>query len=110
MICVVVLQNCMDVLEGESGSYSETCVMGDDNGTEEVCSQVEPFLGIKEGIPEPITSPPMGTEQEVRLWGVCEVVAAYALRHLWPKKGNCEVILNYLLFVLYCLCHILFRI
>jgi hypothetical protein len=100
----------MDVLEVERGSYSETCVMGYDNGTEEVCSQVEPSIGIKEGIAEPITSPPKETEQVVSLWGECEVVAAYALRHLWPKKGNCEVILNYLLFVLYCLCHILFGI
>jgi hypothetical protein len=76
----------MDVLEGESGSYSEKCVMGDDNGTEEVSSQVEPSIDIMEGIPEPITSPPIETEQEVSLWGQCEVVAAYALRHLWPKK------------------------
>jgi len=97
MICVVVLQNGTDVLEGESGSYSETCVTGDDDGTEEVGNQVEQATGIKEEIPEPITSPPIETEQEVRLWGECEVVAAYDLRHLWTKKGNCETIVNYLL-------------
>ena len=34
MIFVVVLQNCIDDLEGESFSYIETCVTGDDDGTE----------------------------------------------------------------------------
>ena len=67
MICVVVLQNGTDVLEGESGSYSETCVTGDDDGTEEVSIQAQEAIGIKEGIPEPITSPPIEAEQEVRI-------------------------------------------
>ena len=75
MICVVVLQNGTDVLEGVSGSYSQTCVPGDDDGTEEVSIQAEQAIGIKEGIPEPITSPPIETEQEVRLWGECQLVA-----------------------------------
>ena len=84
MIFVVVLQNCIDDLEGESFSYIETCVTGDDDGTEVGSIQVQQAIGIKEGIPEPITSPPIETEQEVRFWSECEVVAAYALRHLCP--------------------------
>ena len=64
MICVVVLQNGMGVVEGATGSYSETCVTGDEDGTEEVSIQVEQAKGIKEGIPEAITFPPIETEQE----------------------------------------------
>ena len=75
MICVVVLQNGTDILEGVIGSYSQICVPGDDDGTEEVSIQVEQATGIKEEIPEPITSPPIETEQEVRLWGECQLVA-----------------------------------
>ena len=67
MIFVVVLQNGIDDLEGESYSYSDTCVTCDDDGTEEVSIQVEEAIGVKGGIPEPITSPPIETEQEVRL-------------------------------------------
>jgi hypothetical protein len=69
MICVVVLQNGTDVLEGENCSYSETCVTGDDDGTEEVIIQAEQAMGIKEGIPGRITSPPIEAEQEVRILG-----------------------------------------
>jgi hypothetical protein len=69
MICVVVLQNGTDIVEGESVSYSETCVTGDDDGTEEVSIQAEQAIGIKEGTPDRITSPPIEAEQEVRILG-----------------------------------------
>ena len=91
MIFVVVLQNCMDVANAETGSYSETgvtCV--NDDGSEgvsiksedavdikvELCMKVEEAIDIKDDIP------PMETEQEVRLWCVCvcEVEVAHALR------------------------------
>jgi hypothetical protein len=36
MMCVVVLQNCVGFVEGETGSCSETCVMCDGDGTGEV--------------------------------------------------------------------------
>ena len=94
MICVVVLQNCMGFVEGETGSCSVTDVESDVDGSEEFSTKVEEALDIKEEvsievddgihvkdeIPEAITFPTIKTEQEVRLWGVCEVVAAYAFR------------------------------
>jgi len=94
MICVVVLQNGVGCVEGETGSCSETCVMCDVDGAEEVSIKVEDTIDIKEEvsikveevidikdeIPEAISFPPIKTEHEVRLWGVCEVVAAHAFR------------------------------
>jgi hypothetical protein len=100
MICVVVLQNCMCFVEGETGYCSETCVMCGVDGTEEVSAEVEDPLDIKEEVsikveeaidmndemPEAISSPPIKTEHEVRLWGVCEVVAARAFRPFIARK------------------------
>ena len=92
MICVVVLQNWMGYADGETGSYSETCVTFDVDGTEENSIKVEEAIDIKEEIsieeaidikdeiPVAITVPSMKSEHEVRLWGVCEVVAANAFR------------------------------
>ena len=88
MCVVVVLQNCMGFVEGETGSCNETGVECDVNGTEEVGTKLEEALDIKDEIPEVITFPPIKTEQEVRLWGVCEVVAAYAFRPFIAPKRN----------------------
>jgi len=102
MICVVVLQNGMDVVEGETGSYNGTCVPCDVVGTKEVSIKVEDTIDIKEEvsikveeafdikdeIPEAISFPSIKTEHEVRLWCVCEVVAAHSFRDLLPRKGN----------------------
>jgi hypothetical protein len=75
MICVVVLQDCMDFVEGENGSCSETCVM-----FEEVNIKVEEDIGIEDEIPEPTVFIPIKIEHEVRLCGVVEAVAAHAFR------------------------------
>jgi hypothetical protein len=88
MICVVVLQNCVGFVEGETGSCSETCVTCDFDGTEEDDIKVEEAIDIKEEIPEAISFPSIKTEHEVRLWGVCEVVAANALRPFIASKRN----------------------
>ena len=89
MICVVVLQNSMGFVEGETGSNSETCVTCDVDGTEEVSInfegaidikeeevsfKVEEAIDIKDEIPEAISFSPIKTEHEVRLWGVCVCV------------------------------------
>ena len=66
MICVVVLQNGVDVVEGETGSYSETGVACGVDGTEEVSIKVEDATDTKDEIPEAITFPSDGTE-EVRI-------------------------------------------
>jgi len=112
VICVVVLQNCMGFVEGETGSCSETCLMCDVDGNEEVSIKVEEAIDIKEEvsikveeavdikdeIPEALTFPPIKTEQEVRLWGVCvRWWHLMLLGHLLPQKGNCEITLKYLL-------------
>jgi len=105
---VVVLQNCVGFVEGETGSCSETGVKCDFDATgdvsinvkeaiyikEEVSIKVEETVDIKDEIPEARTFPPIKTEQEVRLWGVCEMVAAHAFRPFIAPKRNCEITLN----------------
>jgi len=101
MICVVVLQNDMGYVEGETGYCSETCVTCDVDWTEEVSIKVEEAIDIKEEgsikveeaidikdeIPEFVSVPSVKTEHEVRLWCVCEVVAAHAFRpFIAPKR------------------------
>jgi len=100
MMCVVVLQNCKDVVEGETASYSETCVTCVDDGTEQISIKVEDAIDIKEDvsikveeaidvkdeIPQAIIFPPIKTEQQVRLWGVCDVVAGHAIRPFMASK------------------------
>jgi len=96
VICVVVIQNCMCFVESGTGSWNETGVECDVDGTEEVSTKVEEALDtsikeevsikvedsidVKDEIPEAISFPPIKTEQEVRLCGVCEVVAGHAFR------------------------------
>ena len=101
MICVV-LQNGMGFVEGETGCCSETCVTCDVDGTEEVSTEFEDTIDIKDEVsvkveeaidikdenPEAITFPPIKTEHEVRLWGVCEVVAANAFRAFIASRRN----------------------
>jgi len=113
----------MDIVEGETASYSGTCVTCVDDGTEEVSIKfentidikeevsikVEEAIDVKDEIPQPIF-PPMKTEQEVRLWSVCEVVAAHAFRPYMAPKRNSNITLNYFLFVLHCGCHVPFEI
>ena len=101
MICVVVLQNSMGFVEGETGSCSETCVPCDGDGTgevsiefeeaidikDEVSVKVEEAIDMKDGIPEAIIFPSIKSEHEVSLWGVCEVVAAHCFRpFIAPKR------------------------
>jgi len=77
---MAVLQNCMGFVEGATGPCSETGVKCDVDGFEEVSIEVEETIDIKDEIPEATTFPSIKTQLEVRLWGVCEVVAAHAVR------------------------------
>jgi hypothetical protein len=54
IICLVVLQICLDFVEGTTGSCSETCVTGDVDGTEEVSIKVEESIDIKDEMPEAV--------------------------------------------------------
>jgi hypothetical protein len=60
-----------------TGSCSETCVQCGVHGTEEIGIKQE-AVDIEDEIPEAITFPSIKTEHEVRLQGVCEVVAAHS--------------------------------
>ena len=77
MIGVVVFQDCMGCVEGETGSCSEICVKCDFDGTEEIGIKEE-TIDIKDDIPEAITSPSIKTEHEVRLQGMRELLAFHA--------------------------------
>ena len=97
--CVVVLQNCVGFVEGQTCSCNEADVERDVGETEEfsfkveedikedVSIKVEDAIDIKDERPEAITFATIKTEQEVRLWGVCEVVAGHAFRpYMAPKR------------------------
>ena len=100
MICVVVLQNCMYFVEGETGCCNETCVTCDVETEEvgikvedardikeEVSIKVEEAIDIKDEITEATMFSSIKTEHGVRLWGVFEVVAVNAFRpFIAPKR------------------------
>ena len=106
MICVVVLQNCLGFVECGTGSYSETCVTSDVDGTEEDSIKVEEDVGIQNELPEAIECPPIKTEIEVRLWGVCEVMAAHGFRPFIAVEEIVKLHLTISCFMLYCGCNI----
>ena len=124
MICVVLLQNCMCCVEGETGPCNETVVTCDVDGTEEnikveeavdikeeVSIKVEETVDIKDEIPEALIFPPIKTEQEVRLWVLCmSWWQLMLLGHLLPQKGNCEITFNCSLLCVILWCHIHFEI
>jgi len=66
LICVIVLQNCMDCVGGETCSCSATC---DADGTEEDSIKVEEAIDTRGEIPEALSFPPIKTEHEVKLLG-----------------------------------------
>jgi hypothetical protein len=70
MNCVVLLEDCMGLVEGDTGYCGDTCVTGDVDGTVEGSVQVEETVAVKGEIPEAIKFPPIKTEHEVRLQGV----------------------------------------
>ena len=108
--CMAVLQNCFEFVEVGTGSCSETCVMCDVDGTEEVSINVEEAIDIKNEMPDPIKSPPVKTENEVRLWVLCEVVSADVFRPLIASGKIVKLHLTIFCCVSYFVCHITFEI
>ena len=115
---MVVLQNCIGFVEGETGACNEAGVVFDVGGNdefiveeeeamhikEEVSFKVEDDIEVKEETPEAISFPTVKTEQEVRLWGVCEVAPSQAFRPFIAPKGNCEnTVIYFLLCVMFCM-------
>jgi len=84
--------DCIDVVEIETGSCSDTCAVRDVDGTEEVGITVEEAIDTTDEIPQPTSFPPVKNGDEVWLWGVCVcvcvvVVTADAFRtFIAPKK------------------------
>jgi len=68
MICVAMLQNCMDCVEGETGSCSATCVQCAAAETKGVGIKIEEAIDIEDKIPEAVSFPEIKTEPEVKLW------------------------------------------
>jgi hypothetical protein len=82
---VVMLQICVGLIKDEPDSGSEACVTTLDSGTEEgdikveesdtevevADIKVEELVDIKEENPEAIKFPPIKTELEVSVWGLC---------------------------------------
>ena len=89
---VVLLQNCMGLMRDEPDSGSEACVTPLEDGSEEFSMEVEEAdikdyeteikveesdikiedpIDIKEENPEAIIFPPIKTEPEVSVWGLC---------------------------------------
>jgi hypothetical protein len=99
MICVVMLQNCMCCVEGETGACSQTVVKCDVDGTEEVSIKVEESIDIKDEIPEAVSVPSIKTEHEVRLHDVCVKRWQLVLLGLLlpPSKGHCAITLHFFL-------------
>ena len=50
MICVVLLQNCVCCVEGETGSCIKTCVTCGFGTTEEISIKVEDAIDIKDEV------------------------------------------------------------
>ena len=65
MISVLVLQNSMDLLKGELGSTSETCVISTVIGKEVTGLEANRVANIKEEDQEPTTIPVIKTEPKV---------------------------------------------
>jgi hypothetical protein len=70
----------MGIVEGETGSCSDTCPTGGDDGIGEGSIQVKETIAIKDEIPEAIKFPAIKTEYEVRLQGVHEMIPAHVVR------------------------------
>jgi hypothetical protein len=94
---MAVLQNCVGFVDGGTGSCSETCVTCDDDGTEEVSIKVEEAIDINDEMLETRSSSVINTENDVRICGVFEVVAAHAFG-LFIAPKNCKIALIYSLF------------
>ena len=95
MICFVVLQSCFDFVDGGTGSCSQASVTCDIDGTEDFNIKVEEVIDIKDEMPEAIKCPPIQTEIEVRLWGVCKVMAAHAFRSFIAAEAIVKLHLTY---------------
>jgi hypothetical protein len=66
LICVLLLQDCVGFVKGETVYCGETYVTGGVGGTEEII-KIEETVVIKDEIPDGIKYPPINKEHEVSL-------------------------------------------
>jgi hypothetical protein len=71
ILSVVLLQNCVGLIKDEPDSGSDARVTTLCDETEEGNITVEESLDIKKEHPEAIKFPPIKTEPELRVWGMC---------------------------------------
>jgi hypothetical protein len=89
-------------VDGETGSWSDTCETCDVDGTEGA-------IVIKDEMPEAISFPSIKTENEVSLWVVCEMVASHDFGPF--IASNILKLLSFIpCFLLYFECHMIFAI
>jgi len=74
VICVVVLQNRMDLLNGELGSYKQSCVISTLDGNKMTSIEAERVSHVREEEDhEPMTIPVIKTEPNVSCMPVMSV-------------------------------------
>ena len=66
-----MLQNCTGLMEDEPDCGSEGCVTCLDDGTEEGSIEVDVSVDVKDEDPLELKFPPIKTEPEVSVWGLC---------------------------------------
>jgi hypothetical protein len=80
MNCVVLLEDCMGLVEGETGSCRDTCLTGGVGGTREGSVQVKETVAVRSEISEAVKLPAINAEHEVRQQGVNEMFPSHAVR------------------------------
>jgi hypothetical protein len=73
---IVILQNCLDLLKAEPGSYSETCVTSSHDGNQVVGMNIEEVRNVQEDEDPLLMSPVIKVEHEVSC--VCICVGVYS--------------------------------
>jgi hypothetical protein len=79
MNCVVLLEDCMGLVEGETGYCRDTCVPGGVGGTGEGSVQVADTIAMRGEI-SALKFPAINAEHEVRLQPVHETFPTHASR------------------------------
>jgi hypothetical protein len=86
MNCVVLLEDCMGLVEGETSYRSDTFATGEGS------VQVEGTVAIRGEVSEAVKFPGINAEDEVRLQGVHEMFPTHAVRPFIALKRK---LLNY---------------
>jgi hypothetical protein len=75
---IVILQNCLDLLKAEPGSYSETCITSSHDRNRVVGMNSEEVRNAQEDEDPLLMSPVIKVENEVSCVCICMGVYSYA--------------------------------